>query len=216
MQCSSSLVLLPFLLLAPLVASRPALFTITRVTALDRSGKDYVDDGYAIPDDGYGVPEDGYGVPKPSTPTPDYAAPSYTSSVKPCYYKPTTTTTTTTTTAAPSYNAPSSSKGGFPDLFGFTKGLFEGVGRGVEDLKQLIKPDEPEGYGCLEAPGYAAPETETYFVPEDAYGVPSVPDSDSYVAPEDSYQPPATTSTTSKPEYLELAPRTETHFEPEV
>ena len=46
MQCSSSsLVLLPFLLLAPLVASRPALFTITRVTASDRSGKDYVDDG---------------------------------------------------------------------------------------------------------------------------------------------------------------------------
>merc|ERR1712083_815296 len=192
------------------VASRPALFTITRVMGSDRDGKDYVDDGYAVPDDGYGVP-------KSSTPTPDYAAPTYTSSVKPCYYKP---TTTTTTTAAPSYNSPSSSKGGFPDLFGLTKGLLEGVGRGVEDLgshvKQFINPDQPEGYGCLEAPSYAAPETETYVAPEDTYALPPVPDSDSYVAPEDVYQPPATTTTTTKPEYLELAPRTETLFVPEA
>ena len=84
MQCSFSLTLLLPGLLLPLVNSRPALFTITRVVeASDRAGKDYVDDGYAVPDDGYGVP-------KSSTPTPDYAAPSYTTSVKPCYYKPTT------------------------------------------------------------------------------------------------------------------------------
>ena len=209
MQCSFSLALLLPGLLLPLVNSRPALFTITRVVeASDRAGKDYVDDGYAVPDDGYGVP-------KSSTPTPDYAAPSYTTSVKPCYYKPTTTTTTTTTTtAAPSYNSPPSSKGGFPDLFGFTKGLLEGVGRGVNDLAQLIKPNQqPEGYGCLEAPGYAAPE--------DSYALPPVPvpDSDSYEAPEESYEAPSTTTTTtttSKPEYFGVEPRTETLFESEV
>ena len=60
------------------------------------------------------------------------------------------------------------------------------------------------------------PIIRSYFVPEDTYALPSVPDSNSYEAPEDGYEPPATTSTTRKPEYLGIAPRTETLFEPEV
>jgi len=182
------------------VTSRPALFTITRVTARARESRDVKQEDYSPPH----ITHDDYAAPPPKEdyaapgPKEDYAAPS------PCSYKPatTTTTTTTTTTEKPKYSA-GKAPGPFAGFLGFTKGLLEGVGDGVKGLhKVLLKHTKPKvEYDCLEAPkdatyeapkeaSYEAPKEATYEAPKEAtYEAPKVTE---YEAPKEAvYEAPA-------------------------
>merc|ERR1711955_110930 len=151
------------------VDSRPALFTITRVTARARESRDVNQEDYTPPH----ITQDDYAAPPPKE---DYAAPGLKedyAAPSPCSYKPkTTTTTTTTTTEKPKYSA-GKAPGPFAGFFGFTKGLLEGVGDGVKGLhKVLLKHTKPKvEYDCLEAPQdatYEAPKEAAYEAPVEA------------------------------------------------
>jgi len=189
------------------VTSRPALFTITRVTARARESRDVKQEDYSPPH----ITHDDYAAPPPKEdyaapgPKEDYAAPS------PCSYKPatTTTTTTTTTTEKPKYSA-GKAPGPFAGFLGFTKGLLEGVGDGVKGLhKVLLKHTKPKvEYDCLEAPKdakYEAPKEASYEAPKEATY--EAPKDTTYEAPKEAtYEAPKVTEYEAPKEAVYEAP----------